>query len=136
MRSKQFGATAIEFALIFPLLFLVLDGVMEFSIVMYDKVILTNAAREAVRAGVVLRTPKLSNEEISAVAQSYCANYLLSFGDTHTANITVDQASAPAFQTSLGVTVTYTYRSLMMSSVLSALNMPIVLTSHATGMNE
>lgn len=136
MRSKHWGATAVEFALILPLLLLVVDGVMEFSIVMYDKVVITHAAREAVRAGVVLRTPKLSNAEISAVAQSYCASYLVSFGANTTPIVVVNQAADPAFQTPLEVTVSYTYRSLLVASVLRAVNLPIVISSRALGMNE
>ena len=136
MRFKQCGATAVEFALILPLLLLVVDGVMEFSLVMYDKVVITHAAREAVRAGVVLRTPKLSSSEITEVAHRYCADYLLSFGVVSMPTVVVTQTTDPAFQTLLEVTVSYTYRSLLVASALSAIHVPIVMTSRATGMNE
>jgi Flp pilus assembly protein TadG len=136
MRSKQLGATAVEFALILPLLLLVVDGVMEFSFVMYDKVIITHAAREAVRAGVVLRTPKLSTDEIADVAHRYCADYLLSFGAVSVPTVVVTQTTDPAFQTPLEVTVSYTYRSLLVASALSAIHVPMVMASRATGMNE
>ena len=43
MRHKQLGSTAIELALVLPLLLLVLDGVIEFSLLMYDKVLITHA---------------------------------------------------------------------------------------------
>ena len=49
MRFKQRGASAVEFALILPLLLLVVDGVMELSLVLYDKLILSNAASVAVQ---------------------------------------------------------------------------------------
>jgi Flp pilus assembly protein TadG len=136
MRSKQLGATAVEFALILPLLLLVVDGVTEFSSVMYDKVIITHAAREAVRAGVVLRTPKLSTDEIADVAHRYCADYLLSFGAVSVPTVVVTQTTDPAFQTPLEVTVSYTYRSLLVASALSAIHVPMVMASRATGMNE
>jgi Flp pilus assembly protein TadG len=136
MRSKQIGVTAIEFALILPLLLLVVDGVMEFSLVMYDKVVITHAAREAVRAGVVLRMPKLNNAEIAEVAHRYCADYLVSFGAVSVPTVVVMQTSDPAFQTPLEVTVSYTYRSLLVASALSAIHAPMVMTSRATGMNE
>ena len=49
MRFKQRGASAVEFALILPLLLLVVDGVMELSLVLCDKLILSNAASVAVQ---------------------------------------------------------------------------------------
>jgi Flp pilus assembly protein TadG len=136
MRFKQRGATLVEFALVLPLVLLLVDGVLEFSLVMYDKVVLTHAAREAVRAGVVLRTPKLTNEEIALVAQRYCGSYLLSFGGTNSAVVWVNQTPDPIFQTPLEVTVSFTYQSLLLNSVFSALHAPITLSSHAIGTNE
>lgn len=132
MRFKQRGTTAVEFALVLPLLLLVVDGIVEFSVVMYDKAVITHA----VRAGVVLRTPKLSNAEISDVALSYCSNYLLSFGSSSTPTVVVNQSVDPTFQAPLEVTVSYTYRSLLIASVLSAVNAPIDISSRAMGMNE
>jgi len=136
MRHKQLGSTAIELALVLPLLLLVLDGVIEFSLLMYDKVLITHAAREAVRAGVVLSTPKLTSEEIAQVAQSYCANSLLSMGPGGTPTVSVHQSVNLASQTPLEVTVSFTYRSVLLNSVLSALSTSIAMSSTARGLNE
>ena len=136
MRSKHRGATAVELALILPLLLLVVDGVMEFSMLMYDKVILTNAAREAARAGAVIQTVKLTTAEIAEVAQSYCASYLLTFGSAPTVSVLVNQSVDPVFQTRLTVTVSFTYHSVLMSSILSALHVPLEMTSTATRWNK
>jgi Flp pilus assembly protein TadG len=136
MRRDQTGASAIEFALVFPFLLLVVFAIVEFSMVMYDKVVITHAAREAVRAGVALASPKLNNTEIAKVAQLYCASSLLSMGPPQLANVIVNQSLDPAFQTPLEVTVSFTYRSFLMNPVFSALNSPLVLTSHAYGLNE
>jgi Flp pilus assembly protein TadG len=125
-----------EFALVLPLLLLVTFGVLEFSMVMYDKVVITHAAREAVRAGVALTSPKMSNTDIEMVAQHYCGTRLLSMGPAQLAMVTVNQSLDPAFQTPLEVTVSFTYRSILMNPVFSALNSPLVLTSHAYGLNE
>jgi Flp pilus assembly protein TadG len=136
MRFKQRGTSAVEFALILPLLLFVVDGVMEFSLVMYDKVILTNAAREAARAGAMIQTVKLTTVEIAAVAESYCTSYLLSFGSPQTVVVAVNQNADPIFQTPLTVTVSYTYQSVLMGNFLSAMNAPLVLTSTATHWHE
>lgn len=47
------GAAAVEFALIFPILFLVMAGVVDFGRMMYTQITLTNAAREGARAAIV-----------------------------------------------------------------------------------
>ena len=136
MRLKYRGSTAVEFALVLPLLLLVVDGVLEFSVVMYDKLILSNAAKMAARKGAIIAAPKLSSAEIAAVAQSYCASYVLSFGSTLPVVVQVSQAADHIYQSPLTVTVSYTYQSWLISSVLSAFSSPIELASSATQWHE
>ncbi len=136
MRPKQRGAAAIEFALVLPLYLLAIDGVMEFSLVLYDQAIVLNAAREAVRAGIVVSDPKLVDAAIAAVAQSYAASYLVSFDSAHSVTVVVNQTAGGAYQTPLSVSAAFTYTSLLAGSVLSAIQLPIVLSSSVTGMNE
>jgi Flp pilus assembly protein TadG len=136
MRFKQRGATLVEFALVLPLLLLILDGMISFSMVMYDKVILTNAVREAVRAGSLIQNPKLSSLQIADIARSYCATYLLSFGAAPVVSLVVTQEADPVFQTPVTVTASYTFQSLLMGHFLTAMRTPLVLTSTATRWNE
>jgi Flp pilus assembly protein TadG len=50
---KRPGAAAVEFAVVVPLLFLVLAGILEFSRAMTVLGVMANAARVAARAGAV-----------------------------------------------------------------------------------
>lgn len=136
MRIKNRGASAIEFALILPFLLLIVDATIEISILMFDKVMITNAAREAVRAGVVMSDPKLSSTEIAQIATGYCGNFLLSFGSTDTLQVSAVQAAEGAYKTLLTVSVSYTYTSMLLGGSLAAFNSPVVLVSVATGLNE
>lgn len=70
--SSVRGDTAIELALIAPLLALILVGVMELGRVVDAWLIVHNAAREGARAGVIVDPPA----NISPVAQQVAATYL------------------------------------------------------------
>jgi hypothetical protein len=50
------GSAAVEFAIVLPILVLVLFGVVDFSIAMYDKTIVTSASREGARFGAMFRS--------------------------------------------------------------------------------
>ena len=49
--AHQKGSVVVEFALIFPLLLFIVFSIIECSLALYDKAVITNASREAARAG-------------------------------------------------------------------------------------
>lgn len=51
-RARDRGASAVEFAIVLPLLLLVIAGIVDFGRALFTQVILTNAAREGVRAAI------------------------------------------------------------------------------------
>jgi Flp pilus assembly protein TadG len=51
--NSQRGAAVVEFAFVLPLLLVILFGIIEFSFLLYDKAMLTNASREGARVGIV-----------------------------------------------------------------------------------
>lgn len=128
------GATAVEFALILPLLILLIFGIIEFGLLLYNKQILTNACREGARAGIVVRSPtRLSNPEIRTVVKNYAEKYLITFGSDTLEdadivllpinNDTFDPTINPAidrctkFGCDLKVAVTYNYDFLVLSNL-------------------
>jgi Flp pilus assembly protein TadG len=52
-KLRERGAAAVEFALVLPLLLLVIGGVVDFGRALYTEIILTNAVREGARAAVM-----------------------------------------------------------------------------------
>jgi hypothetical protein len=48
----QKGAAAVEFAVVLPLLVLLLFGSIEFGLLLYNQEVITNASREGARAGI------------------------------------------------------------------------------------
>ena len=70
-RSER-GAAAVEFAIVLPLLAAVLFGIMEFSLIMYDKALITSASREGARFGSLYKTARPDCTQIRAGAvQTY-----------------------------------------------------------------
>ena len=67
------GAAMVEFALLLPVLALILFGIIEFSVVLYNKAVLTNASREGARAGIVYvsYTAPTSTAGATAAVSSY-----------------------------------------------------------------
>lgn len=128
------GGAAVEFAIVLPLLLLIIFSTIEFSLALYDKAVITNAAREAARAGVVVRTTRLTNAQIEAKALSYAADRLVSFG-SGAPTVAVNNGGGVS-GANLTVTVNYTFTGLGLGPLLSAMTGPITLSSTATMINE
>ena len=120
--KNQKGAAAVEFAIIAPLLLVILFGIIEFSILMYDKAMLTNASREGARAGIVFSSPeRIGNDIIEAAVRGYCEDHLISFGAGSFLDIDIipDNVADRDSGDSLTVTVNYPFRFLVFSNLIS-----------------
>lgn len=107
LRDRR-GSELVEFALIMPLLLFIVFGIVDFGLAIFDKAVVTNAAREAARAGIVFAPTRLTTAEIQTVAQTYCATNLVTFGTPAAPNVAVTGAGG-ASGSELSVVVTYTY---------------------------
>ncbi len=130
--GNQKGAAAVEFAVILLPLLLTLFGVIEFGLAMFNKQVITNAAREGARAGVVVRVPRLNNEEIESVVKDWCAYHLITFGNSgpdvenpwvgipeigsDPVKIANGEQRCALFQCDLPVIVTYDYEFLFLKN--------------------
>ena len=115
------GAAALEFALVLPLLILLLFGTIEFSICLYDKAMITNASREGARAGIVYSYPNpVSDSEIINVVNNYCATHLISFGPASSPTSVIARTVEP-YGDALRVRVTYVYNFLVLPNFMGAL---------------
>ncbi len=123
------GAIALEFVLVLPFLLIVLFGIIDVSLLLSDKALITNASREAARAGVVVRVPQLTPTEISNVALNYLQNSLITGGTATTPTVTVKQPVGTSPGNPLKVTVIYQYQGLVLGSIFSSLTGPITVTA-------
>lgn len=120
--KNQRGAAAVEFAIVLPVLVLLVFGIIEFSLALYDKAVITNASREGARAGIVAQAPRVTDASIRTVVKNYCSNYLITFG-IHTTVVDGDISITPAvrdtFGTDLTITVTYPYTFLVLPKLMT-----------------
>ena len=126
--KNQRGATAVEFAIVFPLLILLMFGIIEFSIILYDKAMITNASREGARAGIVSQLVRVSDSQIQSVVDNYCRLYLISFR-SGAAPVTTVARTGSTFGSELSVTLTYTYSFLALPQFVTGLVGPMNLTA-------
>ena len=134
--QKQRGAAVVEFALILPILLILLVGTIDASLAFYDKAVITNASREGARAGIVARNPQLRDDEIEKVVQNYLLGALVSLGSTSATS--TNECAAPTVKIDKGswngdailtVTVCYTFQGLGLGSLSASLGKPWVLQS-------
>jgi Flp pilus assembly protein TadG len=130
-----------------------LFGIIEFSIMFYDKAVITNACREAARAGIVWGDPRPQFQEIRSVFYGYLdANpdgtdpkRVISFASDDLDDPEIKSCSDPTDPTSctipsgcvdsgdqLIVTVSYTYNYLIVPDILGAFFVDNVFTDRAT----
>ena len=79
-RMSQKGATAVELSIVCLLLILLIFGMIEFSLYLFNRHVITNAAREGARYGVVSRPERYHNDQIIQKVIDYSQQHLVTFG--------------------------------------------------------
>lgn len=126
--QNERGVVAAEFALLLPVLLTILFGIIEFGMIMYGREVVTNAAREGARFGIVA-----SNKPAAGAIQLVSKNYLTGTG-IQTADVTFSATGAGMKNpTPLVMTATYNYQWLIpyiprLLSLPSPLRMTITVT--------
>jgi len=118
------GTAVVEFAITAPLLFLILFGIIEFGILLYDKAMITNASREGARAGIVFNfSPsgpiRITDAQITGIVNDYCASHLISVGGGGLLTTGIARGGTGAAGDSLTVTVSYQFRFLVISNLIA-----------------
>jgi len=105
----EHGVAAVEFALLLPIILLILVGTIEFGLMMFTQEVLTNASREGARAGIIQVIPKPTDADIKDVVVNYAQNARVALTP---ADVAVAGAGG-VFPNPLTVTVTYNYNFLV-----------------------
>lgn len=132
LRSEQ-GTAVVEFALVLPLLLVIVFGIIEFSFILYNQAMITNASREGSRSGIIVQTPRKSTGEITTVVNNYLNNYLVSFnsGPPPAPTVVVKINDVVADPSTAGLTSAQDYLTVEVSYNYDFLIIPDFITSIA-----
>lgn len=119
-RNNQTGAALVEFAIIIPVLMVIVFGIIEFGLILYNKQVITNAAREGARAGIVAKKTRMTSTQIENIVLNYAENHLINFGDKLVReDITVTPNTAcEKFEDELKCEVDFEYKFLALGALL------------------
>jgi Flp pilus assembly protein TadG len=134
LRHNHKGAALLEFAIILPFLLVLVFGMIEFGLIVYNKQVITNASREGARwaIGQPSTGPLRTTASVNIVVQDYWTkNRLISFGSGHPVTTIIDKAGGilPATgqnvcaiatppNKDIQVQVTYQYEFLVFDSIV------------------
>jgi Flp pilus assembly protein TadG len=121
-KLSQSGAVAMEFALVLPMLLLILFGIIEFSVLFYNKAMITNASREGARFGITYPGGggRFTEPEIQTVVSAYVGNMLISFGNNPTVDVSLSNSGTAAGD-NMTVTVEYDYNFLVLPEFVDSI---------------
>lgn len=137
MRNRQRGSELVEFAFTSFLLFMLLFGIIEFSIALFNKATMTNAAREGARTGILFRpSPRDLGAEDAAIrdaVERYADAYLISLGGPAEMSVDIQRSDNASFSAGddLTVTVEYPFRFLLIPGFVADMGAGLDLSSTA-----
>lgn len=125
--GNEKGATAVETAIIIMLLLILIFGIIEFGLLLFNRQVLTNASRKGARVGIVMgldRSDVDSPNYFKTVSEDAASNFweehLVTFGPGVLATIAsyndVDGNGNPSRGDDLIVSLTYDYDFLLLSA--------------------
>ncbi len=113
--KRRKGNTLIEFVLVFPVVVMLMMGLIDYSMLFYDWGVLQNAATKAARYGTVKGNPNyVTTSAVTTFATNLCTSYLISFKTpAPTVSVAITQTeTTPKTGDFLTVTLTYNYARL------------------------
>ena len=145
-RNKEQGTALVEFSLVLPLLLLLIFGIIEFSILFYDKAVITNASREAAREFAIHKDPAALSglpTKLNNVVKDYAENRMISLTEdsdpvliTKIDGVTRSASTKVVSDEYVTATVNYTYEWMFLPGFMSNALPDINLSASTTMRNE
>jgi hypothetical protein len=123
---------AVESALLLPILVTLVAGAIEFGFALYFQEVITNASREAARAGIIIGDPSPTEGEIQSVALAYLTN----FGVSCDASCILVTGAQGSYGDDLTVDVEVPYRFVILPGFIEGFASDITLRAMTTMKHE
>ena len=124
------GVAATEFALLLPILVVLAFGIIELSLVLYNKAMITNASRVGARSAIAGGT------NVNQLVKDYCNTHLINLGGVKNTiadgDIVIASVTLPGTKNAISVQVNYTNNYLF--AALIGLQSPSINLSSSTVM--
>ena len=111
------GVAAVEFALLLPVLLIIVFGIINYGTLLYNQAVITNAAREGARWGAINTTSAISCSGSSfgtgdpcQIANNYTRANLITFGGVTSSSTSASGTGTAG--TTVTVTVTYQFTEI------------------------
>lgn len=127
---SQRGLAAVEFALVLPILLIILFAIVELSTLLYDKAVITNASRETARIGIV--NSAITDAQLQTYAQNYCNNKLITYGTNSTPTVAISRPLGSSSGNPLVVTVSYQFNGLVLGEMIHPKDWTQTISSSTT----
>lgn len=124
------GAAAVEFALLLPLLVLLVFGIVEFGLALHRQQVLATASREGARVGIRQGAPRPTAGDIERASR----NVLTQAGVAGATVVVVGAGGASG--TDLRVEVQLPYRFVVLSNLVPGVGASITLRSRTVMRHE
>ena len=138
--KNQDGVSAVEFAIVLPLFVVLIFGIIEFGVIMYNKAIITNASREGARFAILFDSDVHDDLAIANKVKEH-----LKFDPNDNSSILINLGGTPAPPTisvlptpdrprgtPISVTVTYPYDFMLLPNFLPGLPQTLTLNGITT----
>jgi Flp pilus assembly protein TadG len=119
-------------ALILPFLLLLLLGIIELSILLHDKVVVTNASREGARLAISALESYPSDSAIQSRVNTYLQNHMITFASSSPAATTTVTRAGTTPGSVTTVNVTYQYTFMVLPSFINTLSSTIPVAGETT----
>jgi len=114
--KEEKGASAVEFAILLPLFLLIVFGIIEWGLYLFNDHIITDASRRGARLGILQASPRISVADIRTEVLTYANDNLVTFGIRTPPQIDVP-AICTTFGDDLAVNVSYNYTFLLLPAL-------------------
>jgi Flp pilus assembly protein TadG len=112
-RPSQKGSAGVEFAMVLPLLLMLVFGTVEFGVLFYNRQMIVNASREGARAAITGE----ENAAIRQIVRNYCESKLIGLKDALVVTDDDITITPPDGQDDLSVSVAVDYPLLFASLI-------------------